>query len=204
VENPNAHFVLRGAMSYMTVVRVFRDLDLFGGRWWLLGLVWIPALLAGTIIVVRNESRRSRSGVQRGDFDVTATGPGLIDLLRASTGLVLIVFLTRTWTAEANVILIFPMVLILASLGELDRRLLTPLWLLPLLFTLFNASPLHLLWVAFPAEMKSLLADIAPYGDTMLTVRAALVIAWQIVGWWTVVVCLRRGRETAMTRGATP
>lgn len=195
LENPNAHFVLRGAMSYMTVVRVFRDLDLFAGRWWLLGLAWIPALAIGVLILMRTEGRARERRLSEGDFSKDRPGSDFTHLLRAGAALVLIVLLTRTWMAEANVILVFPLVLILASLGELDRRLLTALWLLPLLFTFFNASSLHLLWVAFPTDMDRLLADVAPYADTMLAVRAVIVIAWQVVGWWTVVVCLSRGRE---------
>jgi len=34
---------------------------------------------------------------------------------------------------------------------------------------------------------------VARYGDATLVVRAALVIAWQVVGWWIVVACFRRG-----------
>ena len=110
-------------------------------------------------------------------------------------------FLTRTWLAETNVVLIVPLVLILTSLGALDRRALTAVWLLPLVFTLFNASPLQLLWVAFPATMQTTLDWIARYGDLTLFARAAAVVVWQIAGWWIVVACLR-GRHARVRDGA--
>jgi hypothetical protein len=169
----NAHFVRQGALSFMTVVRLFRDPLLMQGRWWLLGLVWIPALALGMV------------ASKRGDG-------GFEDLLKKCTGLALIVFLTRSWLAETNVVLILPPVLILTYRGALDRRALTAVWVLPLLFTVFNASPLQLLWVSFPGTMERLLDGVARYGDATLLARAALVIAWQVAGWWIVVACLRR------------
>ena len=174
VRHLNAHFVMTGTMSFMTVVRLFRDPLLMQGHWWLLGLLWIPALAVATVVALRR-------GV--GGFD---------DLVKKSTALVLVFFLTRTWLAEPNVILILPLVLILTSLGELDRRALTAVWVIPLLFTMFNASPLQLLFVAFPGAMESSLSVFARYESTTLVVRAALVIAWQIAGWWIVVSCFRR------------
>ena len=54
--------------------------------------------------------------------------------------------------------------LILTSLGELDRRALTAVWVIPLLFTVFNASPLQLLFVAFPDAMETSLVGFARYG----------------------------------------
>jgi len=174
VRHLNAHFVMTGTMSLMTVVRLFRDPLLMQGHWWLLGLLWVPALAIAIVVA-------SRRGVD-----------GFDDLVRKSTSLLLVFFLTRSWLAEPNVILVLPLVLILTSLGELDRRALTAVWVIPLLFTVFNASPLQLLFVAFPDAMKSSLSVFARYESATLVVRAALVIAWQIAGWWIVVSCFRR------------
>jgi len=174
LHNLNAHFMKTGTMSLMTVVRLFRDPLLMQGHWWLLGLLWIPALAIAAVFALRR-------GV--GGFD---------DLVRKSTALVLVFFLTRSWLAEPNVILVLPLVLILTSLGELDRRALTVVWVIPLLFTVFNASPLQLLFVAFPDAMEASLSVFGRYASTTLLVRAALVLAWQVAGWWIVVSCLRR------------
>jgi hypothetical protein len=192
VRQLNAHFVMSGTMSFMTVVRLVRDPLLMQGHWWLLGLAWIPALAVAVVAL--------RRGVR--DFD---------DLVKKSTALVLIFFLTRTWLAETNVVLILPLALILTSLGQLDRRVLTALWVIPLVFTVFNASPLQLLWVTAPGVMNNSLAVVARYGDASLVARAALVIVWQVAGWWVVAACFRR-RPVGETerapgiaaRGATP
>jgi hypothetical protein len=174
----NAHFIMSGTMSFMTVARLARDSLATQGHWWLLGLLWIPALVVAVWAM--------RRGV--GEFD---------DLVKKSTALVLIFYLTRTWLAEPNVVLVLPLVLILTSLGELDRRALTAVWLIPLVFTVFNASPLQLLFVTWPGALQESLAYVARYGQATLVVRAALVIAWQVAGWWIVVACFKRRPASA-------
>lgn len=174
----NAHFTMTGTMSYMTVVKLFTDERQMQGHWWLLGLLWVPALALAIFFL-----RRSVGG-----FD---------DLVRKSTALVLVFFLTRTWLAEPNVILLLPLVLILTSLGELDRRALTAVWVIPLLFTVFNASPPRLLFVAFPDAMQSALSLVSPYESITLAVRVVLIVVWQIAGWWIVVSCFRKDAVAA-------
>ena len=147
-------------------------------RWWLLGLVWVPAIAVGAL------------ALRRGDG-------GFEDLLKKSTALVLIFFLTRTWLAETNVVLLLPLVLILTSMGGLDRRALWAVWILPLVFTLSCWSPLRLLFPAFPGTMDKTLRLTMHIQGAMLCVRAALVIAWQVAGWWIVVACFRRGPARA-------
>jgi len=169
----NAHFHMYGAMSYTTVIRLLRDPILLPEHWWLVGLLWVPALAVGLLFLRR--------------------GCGFEDLVRNSAALVLIFFLTRTFLAEPNVVLVLPLVLILTLLGGLDRRALSALWVIPLVFTVFNASPLQLLWVAFPGAMQASLTAVADYHGLLLATKATLVVAWQIAAWWTVVSCLRGG-----------
>ena len=171
-ENLNRHFIMAGTMSVATAARLVHDPILLAGHWWLLGVLWIPALAIAVVL-----ARRS--------------GEGFDDLLRTGLACVLVVFLTRTWLAEPNVVLVLPLALVLSVRGSLDRRLLAALWLLPVAFAVFDATPLQLLWVAFPGAMRASLDAIGPYGDVLLAVRAGIVVAWQVVGWWTVVVCLK-------------
>ena len=103
-QRPNAQFLMTGGLSYTTVARLFRDPLPLPGHWWLVGMLWVVALAAGLVLWRRGES-----------FD---------DLIRGSAALMLVFLLTRAWLAEPNVVLVLPLVLILASLGELDRRLL--------------------------------------------------------------------------------
>ena len=170
----NSQFLMTGTMSYMTVVRVFKDPLMLQGHWWLLGLAWVPALAVAAAI-----------GLRRGVADVP-------DLFRKSAALVLVFFLARTWLAEPNVVLVLALVLVLAARGDLDRRFFTAIWAIALAFTVFNASPLQLLFVSFPHAMETSLTFVARYSDATLLARAALVVAWQVAGWWVVVLCLRR------------
>jgi len=176
----NAHFHMYGALSYTTVLRLLGDPILMPGHWWLVGLLWVPALAVGLLLLRRG-----------GAFE---------DLLRNSAALVLIFFLTRTFLAEPNFVLVLPLVLVLTALDGLDRRALIALWVIPLVFTVFNASPLQLLWVAFPGAMQASLTAVADYHGFLLATKATLVVAWQVAGWWTVVSCLRDGpaRRTAL------
>ena len=176
-QRPNAHFLMTGGMSPTTVARLFRDPLPLPGHWWLLGLLWVAALAAGLAVLRR--------------------GPGFVDLVRGAVALTLVFLLTRAWLAEPNVVLVLPLVLVLAALGDLDRRLLTALWLVPLAFAVANLSPLQLLWLAFPAAWQASLAAAADVSSVSLALRAALVVAWQVVGWWTVVACLRPRRDGA-------
>jgi hypothetical protein len=172
-EHLNRHFVMAGAMSVATVVRAVRGPVLLTSHWWLLGLLWALALAAAVVVACRS-------------------GDGFVGLVRVATAFVLVVFLTRTWLAEPNVVFVLPFALVLTLTGDLRRRLLTALWALPLAFAIFNASPLQLLWVAFPGAMRRSLEAIGPFGDELLIVKAAIVVAWEVVGWWTVVSCLKR------------
>jgi hypothetical protein len=163
---------MTGGLSYTTVARLVRDPLPLPGHWWLLGMLWVAALAGGLVLWRR--------------------GSGFDDLIRGSAALSLVFLLTRAWLAEPNVVLVLPLVLLLASLGELDRRLVTALWLIPLAFAVVNASPLQLLWLTFPEAWQAAVAGAGARHEVLLPLRAALVVCWQVAGWWTVAVCLRR------------
>jgi len=174
----NAHFTVGGAMSFMTFFELLKDTYQLPGGWWLLGLAWIPALAIALYTI--------RDGIL--DF---------VDLLRKSLGMILVFYLTRTWLSEPNILLIIPLGLILSSIGELNPLGFHALWILPLVFTIFNASPPQMLWLNFPQMMQRLLSLLEEFRRLRLLARIALVIPWQVVGWWTVVVCLKSASPQA-------
>jgi hypothetical protein len=179
---PNAQFLMTGGLSYTTVARLVRDPVELPGHWWLIGMVWVVALAAGLVLWRRGE--------------------GFDDLVRGSAALLLMFLLTRAWLAEPNVVLVLPLVLMLAALGELDRRLLTALWLIPLAFAVVNLAPLQLLWLTFPDAWRASVTALGAHDAVLLPLRAALVVAWQVAGWWTVAACLRRTHSRAALVGA--
>lgn len=176
---------MTGTLSVTTIARAVWDPVVLPGRWWLLGMAWVPALAAALFVV--------RRGIADAD-----------DLLAKSLGLVMVFFLTRTWLSESNVVLALPFALLLTLRGRLDRRLLLALWVLPLVFTVAGWTPLDLLWVNFPATMQRTTADAARYLHAVILVRAALAVLWQVLGWWIVVTCLRRpAAQLGPAAGAT-
>lgn len=168
----NAHFTVGGAMSFMTFFELLKDTYQLPGKWWLLGLAWVPAM--GFAVYT----------IRHGIF-------GFRDLLRKSLGMILVFYLTRTWLSEPNILLILPLALILTSLGELPPRVFHALWMLPLIFTVFNASPPQLLWLNFPQVMQVWLDWLEGLRRFRLLARIAVAIPWQIVGWWTVAACFK-------------
>jgi hypothetical protein len=179
----NAQLSMAGTMSPATIVRLIHDPLVLEGHWWLLGLLWLPALAIAAVL-----ARRSPR-----DF----TG-----LLTLGLTFTLVFFLTRTWLAEPNAVLLLAPVVVLASLGCVDRRFFTALWLIPLGFAIVNVSPLQVLWVTWPEAMSRALAWSGHYSGLSLLARSALVFAWQVAGWWLVVACLRRLRHAAAARAA--
>ncbi|HSB67502.1 MAG TPA: hypothetical protein VLD65_13075 [Anaerolineales bacterium] len=169
----NAHFTVAGGMSFMTFFELLKDTYLLPGNWWLLGLIWIPAV--GLAIIP----------LRQGIF-------GFTDLLRKSLGLILVFYLTRAWLSEPNIILILPLALILTVTGELNPLALHALWILPLVITVFNASPPQLLFLNFPQAMQHLLDLWEKYRMFRLVASSVLVIPWQAAGWWIVATCFKR------------
>ena len=89
---PNAQFLMTGGLSYTTLARLVRDPLALPGHWWLVGMLWVVALVAGLVLWRR--------------------GDGWDDLVRGGAALTLIFLLTRAWLAEPNVVLVLPLVLV--------------------------------------------------------------------------------------------
>jgi hypothetical protein len=181
----NGHFVLTGGLALSTSLRLWRDPLELPGSWWLVGMVWIPALIVAGLALRRDDG-------------------GLEDLLTKTTALVLVFFLTRARLAEPNVVLLVPLVLVLTVTGALPRWSFIAVCAIPLAFSVVNHSPLELLFVAFPGAMESSISWVERYEETALVLKAALAVAWQVAGWWIVVLCFRwaparaTGRDEAL------
>ena len=168
----NTQFTVSGGMALTTLYELTAGTYALPGNWWLLGVLWLPAILIGALFLKRGEH-------------------GLIDLLKNSLILILIFFLTRTWLSEQNLALILPMVLILVYLGELPGLALSAVWILPLIFTVFNDSPPQLLFPILPDLMTRLLQWTDTFRATRLFARMLAVLPWQLAGWWMVMCNLR-------------
>jgi hypothetical protein len=173
-EGWNAHFTVGGGMSFVTFLELTNDTYQLPGGWWFLGLMWIPVLIIFALLALKN-------GIH-----------GFEELLMKSAGLVLVFFLSRTWLSEPNLVLIFPFVLIMNSMGKLNNYVFTFFWTLPLIFTIFNTSTPQLLFPIFPEVMEKILMLSDQFRNTRLVMKTILVIPWLITGWWIVIACFRR------------
>ena len=172
-QNWNAHFIVGGGLTPLAALELWQPSYRLNGNWWLLGLVWIPALaLAATTF---------RHGIT-----------GFSDLLRKATGVIMVFFLTRAWLSEPNIILALPFVLILATLGDFPRRWLHAVWILPLVFGIANVSLPQLFFPSMPGVMDWLLVQMEHFRTARLIAKVVIVIPWQLVGWSIVARCLRR------------
>jgi hypothetical protein len=173
----NAQFTVSGGMSLTTLYELTAGTYVLPGYWWLLGVLWLPAIIIGAYFM------------QKGDH-------GLIVLLKNSLALILIFFLTRTWLSEQNLALILPIVLVLVCLDELPRLTFYAVWILPLVFTIFNTSPAQLLFTIQPDVMTKLLQWAETVRTPRLWARMLIVIPWQVAGWWMVAYAYRKGRSS--------
>jgi hypothetical protein len=178
LQNWNAHLVVGGGLSPLAALELWQTSYRLSGNWWLLGLLWIPALGIASLAL--------RSGI-----------PDFKDLVRKSAASVLVFFLTRSWLSEPNLILVLPFVVILASLGELPSSWLHVIWILPLLFGIVNVSAAQLFFPSMPHLMEALLKQMEELRTARLIAKVVVVVPWQIVGWLIVVRCLRRPAAAA-------
>lgn len=175
----NNQFTVSGGMALTTIYELLTNTYVLPGNWWLLGVLWLPAILITAWFVPRGNQ-------------------GFVRLLKNSLVLVLVFFLTRTWLSEQNLTLILPMVLILVVLGELPSLTLTATWVLPLIFTIFNTSPPQLLFPILPELMTKLLQWMDIYRLPRLIAKMVIAIPWQMAGWWMV----SRGFSSRMPKPA--
>ena len=168
----NAHFIVGGGLSFMTFLELLRGSYQLPGLWWLVGLLWVPALGIATIML--------RPG-----------SDGLVDLIKKSTALIMVFFLFRAWLSEPNLLLVLPLILILTSLGKLSPHTLTVVWVLALIFSFFNTSTFQLLFPSMPALMDRLLKLSEVFRSARLVIRVLVVIPWLVAGGWIVRNCFK-------------
>jgi hypothetical protein len=169
----DTQFTVGGGMSFMTFLEYVNWSYQLPAQWWFLGWLWVPAMGIATFA----SKQRIRE---------------LKDLLKKSVALVLVFFLCRAWVSETNLNLILPMVLILTSIQELDRRALMAIWVLPLIFSFFNTSIAQLFFPSMPGLMDAMLKVAVEFSIARYALRTLLVIGWLITGWWVVFQCFKK------------
>jgi Gpi18-like mannosyltransferase len=172
IKNWNAHFTVVGGMSLLTFFELLFNSYLLLNGWWLLGMLWVPAVGIALISV--------RSRIQT-----------FMDILNKALGLVLVFFLTRAWLSEPNIILIIPLILILVVKKELNGKYLAAVTILTLVITIFNGSPPQLLFPSQPGLMSKMLSMPGEFRTAGLIARSIMVLPWQYIGWKIVAASLK-------------
>ena len=173
LQNSNAHFSVGGGLSPLAALELISNSYQLTGNWWLLGLVWIPALMIAC-------------------FFIKPEIIGFTDLLRVSTAFIMVFFLTRAWLSEPNIILILPFVLILTTLEENPKPWLHAIWILPLIFSVVNTSAAQLLFPSYPRLMNAILVQMEEFRTARLVAKLMVVLPWQVIGWMIVVRMFKR------------
>jgi hypothetical protein len=156
----------------MAFLELIKDSYQLTGYWRIVGVLWIPALCIAACALL--------PGIR-----------SLRNILRKSTVLIMVFFLTRTWVSEPNIILVLPFIVILTSVGDLDRFTLIALWVLPLIFSILNTSTAQMFFPSMPDLMDKMLKWTETYRSVRLAAKTIIVIPWQLVGWWIVIRCFK-------------
>ena len=167
------HFTVGGGLSFMTFLEYIKWSYQLPGQWWFVGWLWVPALGFATYAL--------RPGIK-----------GLKDLLKKSVALIMVFYLCQAWLSETNINLILPLVLILASLKELDWLSLAAVWILPLIFSFFNTSIAQLFFPSMSGLMDMFLKFAVAFSTARYVIRTMIVVVWLLAGWWIVLQCYRR------------
>jgi hypothetical protein len=171
LQNWNGQFAVGGGVSFMAFLELVNDSYQLTGVWSLAGSLWVPAVAVAAWLLRPNIV-------------------GFRDLLIKSTALIMVFFLTRTWLSEPNIILILPLALILTSMGDLDRRSLAAIWVVPLIFSFFNTATAQMFFPSMPGVMDQMLKLGENYRTLRLVAKVLVVIPWEIAGWWIVFRCI--------------
>ena len=184
-KNWNAHFIVAGCMSFMSISEIWNKSFQITGPWRYLGMLWAPALFVLTACCLK--------------FKIT--GPK--ELLKLCTVMILVFLLTRSWVSEPNVLLLLPFILILTSIGELDCTSFTLMWALPLGFSFFNGSLVALLFPSAPGTMVMFIRQIDSYRLARLLARTIVILPWFLAGWWIVLRYFKTMALSKATKGET-
>lgn len=177
-----SRFGMAGGMTLFNLAEIIQGSPTIPSWLWFLGYLWVPALLVGYYFVYRNPPRTTQ------------------DLVCKALGLMLIVFLTRSWLSEPNINLILPLALIAAGLNRINKRSLHLTWIIPLVFMIVNNAFPQLFFLIYPTVLDSLAQFDAQFGAIRFAVRFAVAVLWSVVAWKIAVQMIRGDKK----EGALP
>jgi hypothetical protein len=173
-----SYFRMAGGMTVFNVVEIFQNTTTLPTSLDFLGYIWIPALLLGYYIVYRNPPKTFN------------------ELAKASVGLLLIFFLTRTWLSEPNFDLVISLALLALSFKDLNFRNFAFLWVIPLVFLFLNTSFPQLFFLVSPSIISSLAQTDRYIRSWRLIARFIVVVILQVFAWRLVIKMFNRRKSS--------
>jgi hypothetical protein len=173
-----AYFRMAGGMTLFNVVEIFTNKTTLPAGLDFLGYLWIPALLIGYYFVYRNPPKTFN------------------DLAKASVALLLIFFLTRTWTSEPNLNLVISLALLALVIKDWNFSNFGFLWVLPLVFLFLNTSFAQLFFLVSPSIIPTLVQIDQHIRFWRLIARFIIVIIWQVFAWRLVIEMLNNKKNS--------
>ena len=172
-----AYFKMAGGLTLFNGFELFTNQAALPIGLEFLGYLWIPALLIGYYFVYRNQPK------------------SLVELVQAAAALMLIFFLTRSWLSEPNFNVIIALYWWRFHSGT-DLSNFAFLWVLPLVFMVFNTSFAQLFFLVNPSVIQSLTNFDLHYRSWRLIGRFAVAVVFQIFAWMLVAQMLKRNKNS--------
>ena len=155
-----SYFKMAGGITLFNVVEIFQKTATIPAGLEFLGYLWIPALIIGYLIVIRNPPK---------------TMPKLIE---SAVFLLFIFFLTRTWLSEPNINILLPLFLILFGSGKINLRTLNLAWIIPFAFLFLNYAVPQLFFLVYPPIMPAMATFDTQFGTARFIARFAITVLW--------------------------
>lgn len=168
----NSHFLMVGGLTPFNLLELFQAPILPSGLDFL-GFIWIPALVAGYLLVHQHPPKSI------GDF--------------ASKGaaLTLLFFITRLWLSETNVVIVLALILLTMTSNKSSFRGFHFLWIVPLIFMFLNWAIPQLFFLPLPTILVTL-ADVDQIiGVPRFLGKFAVALVWQALAWALIYKILR-------------
>jgi hypothetical protein len=156
----NSHFTMLGGLTPLNIVELFQAPVLPSGLDFL-GFIWIPALLAGYLLVYRHPPE------------------SLSDFAAKGVSLTLLFFVTRLWLSETNVTLVLALMLLTLTSNKISFRGFHFLWIVPLIFMFLNWAIPQLFFLPMPTILVTLANVDQIIGVPRFLGKFAVALVWQ-------------------------
>lgn len=164
-KNLNIHFIRAGCFSLFNFFDLAYNIEFLPKELEFLGYLWILGLFLAYFFLNRtNLSNR-------------------LDLFRWASSIIFILFLTRSWVSEQNIVLLIPLMM-LGLIKDYRRWIYVNfIMIIVLIFTFLNTSPFQMFFLISSEPLLFIRTLDAEYRFLRLIFKFSIIIPWYILGW---------------------